>query len=206
MGRTAWQSKQSPPFDQIDPPSVQPSEQLQYVLKFKSTRTQEFTHGHGSPAATDCQCIFRDSWPVRRCQPLCPGTRRVSAVGLPRSRCGHDDAGESAHGAYGAACGSAAVAQSQAELQQQLAQAVVLDEDKQAEVASVGQARGVTLRDCRALLDVFTPGKGAQCRQSGAAAQAAGKKAGQLLAVLDEVARPRYAKRRRMRFMSRTRC
>lgn len=38
--------------------------------------------------------------------------------------------------------------QDKAELQQQLARAVVFDEDKQVEVVCVGQARGVTLRDC----------------------------------------------------------
>src|SRR5712692_8217884 len=37
----------------------------------------------------------------------------------------------------------------QSQLEQRLAQAVVIDEEKQAELASVGQARGVTLRDCR---------------------------------------------------------
>src|SRR5713101_3247897 len=52
-------------------------EQLQYALRTKSTREQEFTHGHGSPAATDCQCVFCHSWPVRRCRALCPGTRRL---------------------------------------------------------------------------------------------------------------------------------
>jgi hypothetical protein len=39
--------------------------------------------------------------------------------------------------------------------QAQLAQAVVLDDDKQAEVACVGQACGVTLPQCRALLEVL---------------------------------------------------
>src|SRR5438067_2452220 len=47
----------------------------------------------------------------------------------------------------------------QAESEQRLAQAVVIDEDKQAEFASVGQARGVTLRDCQELLEVLLPGK-----------------------------------------------
>src|SRR5437667_3288207 len=39
--------------------------------------------------------------------------------------------------------------QRQTELEQRLAKAVVIDKEKQAELASVGQARGVTLRDCR---------------------------------------------------------
>lgn len=41
--------------------------------------------------------------------------------------------------------------QQRAELEKQLAHAVVLDAAKQEELACVGQARGVTLRDCRAL-------------------------------------------------------
>src|SRR6516225_4371724 len=40
-------------------------EQLQYALRTKSTRKQEFTRGHGSPQATDCQCVFCHSRPVR---------------------------------------------------------------------------------------------------------------------------------------------
>lgn len=79
----------------------------------------------------------------------------------------------------------------QTELEQRLALAVVLDEDKQAEVASVGQARGVTLRDCRELLEVLIPGQVLSVASLGRRSQAAGERAGQLLAVLDEVARPR---------------
>jgi hypothetical protein len=78
--------------------------------------------------------------------------------------------------------------QQQAELERRLAQAVVIDEDKQAEVASVGQARGVTLRDCREVLELLTPGKVLSVASLGRRTQAAGAKAGQLLAVLDEVA------------------
>jgi hypothetical protein len=73
-------------------------------------------------------------------------------------------------------------------LQQRLAQAVVIDEDKQAEVASVGQARGVTLRDCWALLDVVIPCKVLSVPTLGRRTQAAGRRAGQLLAVFDELA------------------
>ncbi len=76
-------------------------------------------------------------------------------------------------------------------LQQRLAQAVVLDAAKQAEVAIVGQALGVTLRDCQALLKVLRPGKVLSIATLGRRTQAAGRKAGPLLAVLDEVARPR---------------
>jgi hypothetical protein len=45
-----------------------------------------------------------------------------------------------------------------ATLQRQLAQAVVLDKDKQAECAAVAQARGVSLPDIQALLEVLRPG------------------------------------------------
>jgi hypothetical protein len=81
--------------------------------------------------------------------------------------------------------------QDKAELQRRLALAVVLDAAKQAEVAIVGQALGVTLRDCHALLKVMLPGKVLSLPTLGRRTQAAGKKAGPLLAVLDEVARPR---------------
>jgi hypothetical protein len=77
------------------------------------------------------------------------------------------------------------------ELEQRLAQAVVIDEDKQAEFASVGQARGVTLRDCHELLDVLISGQVLKLASLGRRTRAAGKNAGALLAVLDEVARQR---------------
>jgi hypothetical protein len=80
--------------------------------------------------------------------------------------------------------------QAKAELEQRLARAVVLDEDQQAQVASVGQARGVTLRDCWELLNVLTPGKVLSVASLGRRTQAAGAKAGPLLDVLDEFARP----------------
>ena len=78
-----------------------------------------------------------------------------------------------------------------ARLQRQLAQAVVLDRDKQAEVAAVGQARGISLPDVRALLEVVRPGGIAAVSTLGRWAQAAGRRAGPLLAVLDEFTRPR---------------
>ncbi len=77
------------------------------------------------------------------------------------------------------------------DLQQQLARAVVLDDDKQAEVATVGQARGVSLPDCWALLDVLIPGRVRSVATLGRWTQEAGKKAGPLLAVMDEFTRPR---------------
>jgi hypothetical protein len=79
--------------------------------------------------------------------------------------------------------------QRQTELEGLLATAVVIDEDKQAELASVGQARGVTLRDSWALIDVLIPGQGLSVASLGRRTQAAGAKAGQLLEILDELAR-----------------
>ena len=76
----------------------------------------------------------------------------------------------------------------QAELEARLAQAVVIDAQKQAEVACVGQARGVSLRDCCELLQVLLPGQTLSVAQLGRRTQAAGKKAGELLAVLDKAA------------------
>jgi hypothetical protein len=75
-----------------------------------------------------------------------------------------------------------------AELETRLAQAVVLDAEKQEQVACVGQARGVTLRDCRALLEVLRPGQVLSVAELGRRTQAAGQKAGALLRVLDAVA------------------
>jgi hypothetical protein len=74
-------------------------------------------------------------------------------------------------------------------LEQRLAQAVVLDDDKQAEFASVGQSIGVSLPGCRELLEVLKPGNSLSVPTLGRRTKAAGEKAGQLLAVFDEVAR-----------------
>ncbi len=79
-----------------------------------------------------------------------------------------------------------ALRQTQAELEKRLARAVVIDKEMQAKLACVGQARGVTLRDCRGLLEVLIPGKVRSVASLGRATQAAGKKAGAALAVLDE--------------------
>ena len=79
--------------------------------------------------------------------------------------------------------------QAQSELQARLAQAVVIDAQKQAEVACVSQARGVTLRDCHELLEVLIGDQTLSVAELGRRTQAAGKKAGELLVVLDEVAR-----------------
>jgi hypothetical protein len=77
-----------------------------------------------------------------------------------------------------------------AQLQHHLEQAVILDRDKQEEFATVGQAIGVSLSDARTLLDVLLPGQIASVAQLGRCTQAAGRRAGELLEVLDEWARP----------------
>src|SRR5277367_1249525 len=79
--------------------------------------------------------------------------------------------------------------QQQTELEARLAKSVVIDAQKQEELACVGQARGVTLRDCHGLLQVLIPGQTLSVAELGRRTRAAGKKAGKLLAVLDEVAR-----------------
>jgi hypothetical protein len=68
---------------------------------------------------------------------------------------------------------------------------VVLDKDKQAEVASFCQARGVSLRDCRTLLKLVTKVKVMSVASLGRRTKAAGARAGQLLAVFDEAAQKR---------------
>jgi hypothetical protein len=81
--------------------------------------------------------------------------------------------------------------QRQAALEQRLAQAVVLDPDKQAEFAAVGQAIGVSLPAVRTLLDVLLPGQIPSVATLGRWTQAAGQQAGALLAVFDAWTRPR---------------
>jgi hypothetical protein len=76
-------------------------------------------------------------------------------------------------------------------LQHRLGQAVVLDADKQAEFATVGQARGVSLPDVHALLATLLPGQAASVATLGRWTQAAGRKAGALLAVLAPLAQAR---------------
>lgn len=77
-------------------------------------------------------------------------------------------------------------------LQEQLEQAVEITPDKQEEFATVAQAEGVSLSVARRLLRVIagprsTPG----VPTLGRATREAGQRAGPLLAVLDEAARPR---------------
>jgi hypothetical protein len=76
-----------------------------------------------------------------------------------------------------------------AALEKQLAQAVVLDREKQAEVASVGQAIGVSLPEVHILLEVLRPGQIASVATLGRRTKAAGEQSGVLLAVFDEYTR-----------------
>jgi hypothetical protein len=70
------------------------------------------------------------------------------------------------------------------------AQTVLLDADKQAEFASVAQAVGISLPHCRTLLEVLIA-EPLSVATLGRRTQEAGKRAGALLAVLDEQTRPR---------------
>lgn len=83
----------------------------------------------------------------------------------------------------------AQVRQQVTDLQAQLAQAVVLDDTKQAEVACVGQACGVTLSQCHTLLKVLIS-MPLSVASLGRRAHEAGQRAGALLEVLDTYARP----------------
>jgi hypothetical protein len=75
------------------------------------------------------------------------------------------------------------------QLHQRLQQAVVLDDDLQAQFASVAQARGISLLDCRELLEVLLPGRVLSVATLGRRTQAAARQAGLLLPVLDDCAR-----------------
>jgi hypothetical protein len=76
-------------------------------------------------------------------------------------------------------------------LERRLALSVVLDEEKQAELAAVGQANGVSLPIIWVLLDVLIPGRQLSVPSLGRRTKALGKKSGELLPVLDEFARAR---------------
>lgn len=85
---------------------------------------------------------------------------------------------------------NAALRHELAHWQRQAAQSVVLDEDKQAELATVGQALGVTLAQCQTLLEVLRPGQVLSVPSLGRRTRAAGQQAGALLEVFDALARP----------------
>jgi hypothetical protein len=75
-------------------------------------------------------------------------------------------------------------------LEQRLARAVVLDDQKQAEFAIEAQARGVGLANCYALLEVLLPGQALSVPTLGRRVKEAQDKAGPLLKVLDEFTQP----------------
>jgi hypothetical protein len=78
-----------------------------------------------------------------------------------------------------------------ADLQQQLQQAVRIDADRQAEFAATGQALGVSLSATRTLLAVLQREQTPSLATLGRLAQAAGRRASAVLAVLDAHSRPR---------------
>ena len=84
----------------------------------------------------------------------------------------------------------AGLRQQGAELQRRLDLSVVIDEEKQAEFACVGQSCGVTLSQCHTLLEVLIPGKPLSVASLGRRTQAAGEKAGALLQIFDALAQP----------------
>jgi hypothetical protein len=75
-------------------------------------------------------------------------------------------------------------------LQERLKHAVEITPDKQHEFATVAQAEGVSLSVARRLLRVVTPRHNRAVATLGRATLEAGTKAGALLEVLDEAARP----------------
>jgi chromosome segregation ATPase len=79
------------------------------------------------------------------------------------------------------------------DLRQRLDRAVEMTPEKQAEVACVAQAEGVSLPVARRLLQVLLPPKTRSVATLGRATAEAGSQAGRLLEVLDEAARPRVA-------------
>jgi hypothetical protein len=83
-----------------------------------------------------------------------------------------------------------ALTQRVAVLEKQHRWTVLLDPDKQSELASVGQASGVSLPEVRLLLQVLLREKAPSVAKLGRWTKAAGEKAAGLLKVIDEFARP----------------
>src|SRR5439155_4289539 len=81
--------------------------------------------------------------------------------------------------------------QQKAGLERRLALSVVLDEEKQAQLAAVGQANGVSLPVVWIFLDVLIAGRQLSVASLGRRTKALGRKSGELLPVLDEFARAR---------------
>jgi hypothetical protein len=80
------------------------------------------------------------------------------------------------------------------DLQQRLGRSVEMTPEKQAELACVAQAEGVSLPVTRRILQVPLPPKARSVPTLGRATAAAGRRAGPLLEVRDEAARPRVAR------------
>lgn len=114
------------------------------------------------------QCVYRDAEQVVR---VLEGTQAQQELDHLRSE-------------------NAKLCEQVAQLQQRLAVAVVLDDDKQAEFACAGQGGGVTLPQCHMLLNVLIPGQALSVATLGRRTQAAGEKSGALLKVLDDYTRP----------------
>jgi hypothetical protein len=76
-------------------------------------------------------------------------------------------------------------------LERQLAQAVVLDEDRQAEFASTAQAEGISLPQAQRLLRVLLKEQTPSVAQLGTYSQEAARRATTLLAELDQLVRPK---------------
>ena len=77
------------------------------------------------------------------------------------------------------------------DLRARLERSVEMTPEKQAEMAGVAQAEGVSLPVARRLLQVLLPPRARSVPTSGRATAEAGRRAGRLLEVLDEAARPR---------------
>jgi hypothetical protein len=77
------------------------------------------------------------------------------------------------------------------QLQRQLAGAACLNDDRQAEFAATAQAEGVSLPVCRRLLAVVLGQRAPSVARLGRWTKHAGQRSAALLAVLDEVSRPR---------------
>lgn len=80
--------------------------------------------------------------------------------------------------------------QERAALHEQLRQALVVGADQQAEFAATAQALGVSLSAARALLRVVLRDRTPSVATLGRFSRAAGRRAGTLLAVVDEFSRP----------------
>src|SRR5262245_26894275 len=81
--------------------------------------------------------------------------------------------------------------QQKAALEQRLAVSVVVDEEMQARLATVGQANGTSLPCVWQRLDVLIPGRQLSVATLGRRSKAAGEKAAELLPILDEHTRQR---------------